>query len=361
MILITKRDLFLLYDLEYLKRYGIISTSGYPDKFEFSIDKGTTTMDNLPPLRSLQIFDVLGRSNGVAETARKLNISAGAVSQQIKILELALGLSLTIKDGKHIRLTQAGEQYHIKCAKAFESMRIAQIELDDSLHNNPIKISALPSLMSKWLMPAAFQLQQQQSDINLYLAGEHAEPSEEGIEIDFRLTYSERTLHAKHSAPLFTDIVIPVCSPSLLNRTPKIERPQDILNYPLLSVDWLPKFISPPSWRDWINHYTESTIAVKDKHLVCSLSSMTIEAAIQGQGVALAQYSMIQSDLKTARLICPFYLPLPLPSAYYLTWQKRSFEKPHSASVYQWLLQQGERQQKEIEKVCQQASRYPTV
>ena len=87
-------------------------------------------MDTLPPLRALQVFDTLGRSQGVVETARRLGVSPGAVSQQIKQLEDAVGIRLLAKEGKRLRLTEAGRIYHASCAQAFESLRLARAELE---------------------------------------------------------------------------------------------------------------------------------------------------------------------------------------------------------------------------------------
>ena len=103
-------------------------------------------MNSLPSLRALQVFEAVGRFGGIVEAARRLGISAGAVSQQMKLLEDTLGLSLTHKVGKRIRLTVAGQRYHESCAAAFESLRIAQTEVERSKHASNLRISALPSM-----------------------------------------------------------------------------------------------------------------------------------------------------------------------------------------------------------------------
>src|SRR3546814_12920157 len=89
-------------------------------------------MDSLPPLRALQICEAVGNSNHLAEAARRLHITPGAISQQIKLLEEALGADLTFKDGKRLKLTTAGQRFHESCSHAFELLREAQAELDRS-------------------------------------------------------------------------------------------------------------------------------------------------------------------------------------------------------------------------------------
>ena len=114
-------------------------------------------MDTLPPLRALQVFDTLGRCGGVVETARRLGVSPGAVSQQIKILEDSLGMRLLAKEGKRLRLTPAGVRYHETCAAAFESLRVAGAEIERVRNRRSLSVSALPSLLSKWLAPRIYE------------------------------------------------------------------------------------------------------------------------------------------------------------------------------------------------------------
>ena len=297
-------------------------------------------MDNLPSLRALQVFDAVGRFGGIVEAARRLGISAGAVSQQMKLLEDSLGLSLTFKVGKRIRLTAAGQRYHDSCAAAFESLRIAQVEVERTKNASNLRISALPSLFSDWLAPLIYAWQSEHPDLNLFLDGSHTEPASDGYEIDFRVTYGHYAL-TENAVELFRDCVVPVCSPKLLRGDAPLRSPADLLNYPLLSIDWLPKFASPPSWRDWFDAQHVNHSQLRDGYRVYSLSSMAIQAAVSGQGVVLAQCSMIANSLADGRLIMPFAQGLPLPSPYFLVGAKDAFDKAHCRDFHRWLVSRG--------------------
>lgn len=297
-------------------------------------------MDNLPSLRALQVFDAVGRFGGIVEAARRLGISAGAVSQQMKLLEDSLGLSLTFKVGKRIRLTAAGQRYHDSCAAAFESLRIAQVEVERTKNASNLRISALPSLFSDWLAPLIYAWQSEHPDLNLFLDGSHTEPASDGYEIDFRVTYGHYAL-TENAVELFRDCVVPVCSPKLLRGDAPLHSPADLLNYPLLSIDWLPKFASPPSWRDWFDAQHVDHSQLRDGYRVYSLSSMAIQAAVSGQGVVLAQCSMIANSLADGRLIMPFARGLPLPSPYFLVGAKDAFDKAHCRDFHRWLVSRG--------------------
>lgn len=301
-------------------------------------------MDTLPPLRALQVFDTLGRCQGVVETARRLGVSPGAVSQQIKQLEDAVGMRLLAKEGKRLRFTEAGRIYHASCAQAFESLRLARAELERGKLTRSLCISALPSVLSKWLAPRIYTWRRDHPEIDIFLDGTHSEPSHDGNHIDFRITYGERIDQSRTRAELFHDKVVPVCSPAL-TRGRVLAHPRDILEYPLLSIDWLPKFSSPPSWRDWCAVNDVDDDGVRNTQLVFSLSSLAIQAAIDGEGFVLAQTSMIAADVAAGRLVIPFPAGVALLSPYFVTWQASAFDHPHCRAFHRWILTQGREQQ----------------
>ena len=123
-----------------------------------------------------------------------------------------------------------------------------------------------------------------------------------------------------------------------------LNNPQDLLAYPLLSIDWLPKFASPPSWRDWFKAQQVDCEGLRDGYRVYSLSAMAIHAAQAGQGVVLAQYSMVADALAQGRLVMPFPYGLPLPSAYFLVGAKGAFDNAHCRDFHRWMVARGREQ-----------------
>ncbi|WP_345817520.1 LysR substrate-binding domain-containing protein (plasmid) [Paraburkholderia sp. PREW-6R] len=307
-----------------------------------------------PPLRALQVFEALGRCNGVAETARRLGISPGAVSQQLKLLEDTLGMHLTEKDGKRLRQTAIGRQYHERCATAFESLRVAHADIQRAKNARNLSLSALPSLLSKWLAPRVLEWQNRRPQLSVYLDGTHTEPSPEGLEIDFRISYGERIANVENSVELFRDSVVPVCSPRLIAGDAPLSTAAEILRYPLISVDWRPKFASPPSWREW---FEANGVVFGDRdridasRCVFSLSSVAIQAAIDGHGFALAQSSMIRDDVAAGRLVMPFASGILLPWPYFLTWRPTAFDRADCRAFHRWLVTCGKKQQQENDRM----------
>ncbi|MFC7519035.1 LysR substrate-binding domain-containing protein [Herbaspirillum sp. GCM10030257] len=310
-------------------------------------------MSRLPPLRSIQVFETLGRCSSMTEAARRLNISPGAVSQQIKILEDTLGLTLLIRQGASLELTAAGKHFYESCAGAFESLRVAQDEISRVKDENSLTISALPSLMTNWLSPLVYTWQQDHPGLNVYLDGAYPEPLPNMYDVDFRITYGDMVAEGDNAMLLYSDCVVPACSPKLLKGRKTVRRPDDILLYPLLSVDWAPKFALPPSWSDWFVAHGVESFNINERYRVFSLSSMAVESAVRGHGFVLAQYSMIAEQLASGELLMPIHAPLALPTPYYLKWSKSAFDKGQCRHFHRWIVAKGREQSSATERLLQ--------
>jgi len=301
-------------------------------------------MSRLPPLRALQIFETVGHCGGISQAAKRLNLSVGAVSQQMKLLDEALGMSLTVKDGQRLRLNAIGQRFHARCSTAFEELRAAVAEVERSKNPNNLYVSGLPSLMNKWLGPLIYEWQHEHDDLDIYLDGTLADTSEEE-NADFRIGYGEPVQYAERSVVLFHDCVVPACSPALLGHSGTVGQAADLLQYPLIRVDSRPKFDSPPSWVEWFGlegEVVEQTIAVRRSF---SSASMAIQAAIDQQGIVLAQYSMIARDIAEGRLIIPWPRAMALPSPYYLSWHPNTLQKAQCRAFQRWLIGRGKAQE----------------
>lgn len=310
-------------------------------------------MSLLPPLRALEVFEAVGLCGGISQAAKRLGISAGAVSQQMKVLEEAVGLSLTVKEGQRLRLNTAGQRFHEGCRQAFEGLRAAAAELERSKNANNLYVSALPSLLSKWLAPLVAGWQEKYPELSVYLDGTHTEPSQaEAVGADFRLSYGEGILDDQHTIELFRDCVIPACSPGLLPSPLAPGETGKLLDYPVITIDWRPYSDSPPSWRDWFaeNGVLDAPIG---NSRIFSLSAMAIQAAIEGQGLVLAQYSMIRKDIEEGRLVIPVMRAMPMPASYYLSWNPDHFHRAQCRAFQRWLIARGRDQQRITDELLQ--------
>lgn len=293
-------------------------------------------MVKLPPLRALQAFEAFGRLGSVTDAAAELGVTPGAVSQQLRKAEEALDLHLLERRGKSIELTAWGRHYHGQIAQGFDKLRSAQDDLFRLRAKSGLVLSCLPSLANKWVGPRLVDWQLSHPDANVRLLGTGSEPDLGDGAIDFRISYGNRIRAFDHYVVLFTDWVVPACSPAFLARHP-LGSALDILDLPLLGIEWDADHKAAPNWSDWAQ-----SIGAKPRgphgELTFSLSSSAIDAAMNGRGFVLAQLSMIADDLDAGRLVVPFDRRLKLSEPYFLAWDRSALAKPFGPDLRTWIV-----------------------
>ncbi|RUY33306.1 LysR substrate-binding domain-containing protein, partial [Mesorhizobium sp. M7A.F.Ca.CA.002.07.1.1] len=180
-----------------------------------------------------------------------------------------------------------GRVYHAAVAVGFEHIRDAQDLIEQARSADTLTISCLPSLASKWIGPQLLDWQVDHPGATVRLVGAETEPRLGAEQVDFRISYGTKYRDFEHYTELFTDWVVPACSPTLLAKHP-VGKPADILDLPLLSIEWARDHRSPPTWAEWaasigaVHRRTSGEVAF-------SLSSAAIDAAANGRGFVLAQ------------------------------------------------------------------------
>ncbi|MBS0367064.1 MAG: LysR family transcriptional regulator [Proteobacteria bacterium] len=290
-------------------------------------------MTGLPPLRAIQVFEALGRTGSVTAAAAELGVSPGAVTHQIHSLERYLGFRLVQRHGRGIALTHLGTLYLPQVGSALELLRKAGTNLELARRSNHLRISALPSLAIKWLGPLLFEWKSLHSQANIVLDG--ADPDDDGA-YDFRISYGNRRRLHQRAAHLFTDFLIPVASRSLIGPQASPLSARELLDFPLLWVDWGAEFAAVPTWRNWF-----ASAGLPDADVRCdltfSLSSSAIDAAVEGRGLVLGQNSMIAGALAAGNLVRLSDHWLSLPEDYFIAWNSSALDKPMGAAFHTWL------------------------
>lgn len=286
-------------------------------------------------MRAIQAFEAFGRLGSATAAAAELGVTVGAISQQLRKAEAEIGLRLVERKGKSIVLTARGRHYHDDVKAAFDLLREAQGRIERTQTEAILTISCLPSLASKWIGAQLFDWQSAHPTATVRLVGDDAEPRFGSDEVDFRLSYGDLITRFDHRTELFTDWVVPACSPELLARL-KPEVPADILDAPLLGIEWDRAQGAAPGWGDWAAHIGVSRRKAMGE-VAFSMSSAAIDAAINGRGFVLAQLSMAAEDIGCGRLVVPFDIRLKLSQPYSLAWDPAALEKPFGAELRSWI------------------------
>lgn len=297
----------------------------------------------LPPLRAIQAFESVARLGTVSAAADELGVTPGAVSQQLRNVETAIGLRLVERKGRRVALTELGKQYQRGIANTFEELKKAQAALYQSHRKAGFVVSCLPSLASKWMGPLMLDWRAKNPEANIRLVGSETEPRLEDGEADFRITYGHGIRDYEQYARMFTDWAVPACSPSFLAAHP-VRAPGDMVKLPLIDIEWSPDQQPSLNWRDWAA-LIGAELPQRSAEMTFSLSSAAIEAAMNSRGFVLAQMSMISDDLANGRLVVPFDLRLQMPEAYYLAWNRSALEKPFGAPFRAFVLSISKRQE----------------
>ena len=125
---------------------------------------------NLPPLNALRAFEATARLNSVSQAAQLLHVTHGAVSRQLKVLEEHLGVSLFVKDGRGLKLTDAGVRLRDASSEAFERLRDVCAELTQRGADAPFVLGCSGSLLARWFIPRLGRLNADLPDLRLHLS-----------------------------------------------------------------------------------------------------------------------------------------------------------------------------------------------
>ncbi|MFW0890178.1 UNVERIFIED_CONTAM: LysR family transcriptional regulator [Pseudomonas sp. JL1] len=257
---------------------------------------------DLPPLNALRAFEATARLNSVSQAAEQLHVTHGAVSRQLKVLEEHLGVSLFIKEGRGLKLTDAGMRLRDASAEAFERLRTVCAQLTQSTADAPFVLGCSGSLLARWFIPRLGRLNADLPDLRLHLsAGEgDLDPRRPGL--DALLVFAEPPWPADMQVyELVSERIGPVMSPhyagfARLQNAP----PSAILGEALLHTT-----SRPQAWPTWARQNTLEPKALKFgqgfEHLYYLL-----EAAVAGLGVAIAPEPLVAEDARAGRLVAPW-------------------------------------------------------
>jgi len=290
-----------------------------------------------PSLDGLRAFEVAARHLSFTAAAEELFVTQGAVSQRIRALELELGFPLFDRHVRGLALTPRGERLAHGIRLGVGQIAETLAALDDEESAAPLVLSVLPSFAGRWLIPRLGRLTTREPDIHVQVLADRrrADLSDRRIHAAIRFGASPPPDLAATS--LMGDTIVPVWAPALLARYGRVTRVSDLARLPILHDTSVEGDPSGTDWASWLNH-----IGAVDVRLPAgqrfSEPDLTLEAAVNGLGIALARASLIGADLAARRLV---QLAMPVvPSAYryYLLCLPDMQDDPRLARFRRWLL-----------------------
>lgn len=292
-------------------------------------------MRDLPPTSTLRAFEVATRHATFTSASEELHVTQSAVSHQLKHLEELWGLQL-FQRGKSLSLTPAGAALAPIVREFFMNLEATLADLREQKGRVRLKVSTTYSFALKWLLPRLPSLAQRHPEILVTLDSSDKIINFSSAEADVAIRLGNGNYPALYSEFLFREQIFPVASPDLLKRFGRPHTPAELLRYPLLMRDGADLV---PKWEVWFQH-VGLTIAPLKESVRFADTNMTIEAALLGQGIALARSGHVESELSDGSLVRLFDVPFPSPVAYYFVCPKGIESQPHIVSFRDWLMQE---------------------
>ena len=287
----------------------------------------------LPSLNGLRAFEAAARHLSFTLAAAELNVTQTAISHQIRRLEQELGTKLFIRQNRALALTPAAHEYLPGIRAAFNDLRLATDRLLRRDNDHVLTVSTLASLAAKWLLPRLSAFQEAHPGIDVHITTSINLVDFKSGDVDAAIRYGRGQWPGLRADWLMADELFPVCSPALLAGKKPLRRPEDLADHVLLHNS----AGNNDDWRLWLTAAGLPTNLSKQPGITFDLVYMTVQAAIDGMGVAVGRTSYVEADIAKGRLVVPFNIALPADAGFYLVSPETTADTPKLSAFRQWL------------------------
>ncbi|HYX01923.1 MAG TPA: transcriptional regulator GcvA [Reyranella sp.] len=300
----------------------------------------TTPHRRLPPLNAVRAFEAAARLGGFNAAGAELNVSANAVGRLVKLLEDWLGVPLFRRLPRGVVVTEAGGRYLAGVGTLLDQLAHATADVRRLETSRMLKVSALPSLVSRWLIPRLGRLTERHPELDVRVVATSAPTDFAREEIDVAIRVGRGGYEGARSVLLMHSDIFPVCSPALLSSGPRLMEPADLARHSLLHDNCAGSASLPEriTWPRWLAAAGVTNVDA-ERGLHFSFSHMALQAAAEGQGVALVSSALIGDDLATGRLVRPFGdLAVRSPYSFFIVCPEATADREKVVQFRDWAL-----------------------
>lgn len=289
----------------------------------------------LAHLNALRAFEAVARHLSFAKASVELGVTAGAISQQIKLIEDYYGVRLFLRQGRGISLTDDGASVLPELSAAFNFLARANARLQLHRSGGILRVTSPPTFSVKWLAPrlGLFSLAHPGIEVSVESTDRLVDLRREDDDIGIR--YGGGSWAGLRADHLFDEKLTPVCSPSYLAANP-ITSAEDLCEAQLIHDRTMESSgLDYPTWEKWFATCELTPPERGALHFSSSLAA--IQAAVDGHGVILGRSAVIDEELREGRLVAPIGRSISSGYAYYVVTVEQRLSEP-VAALRVWLL-----------------------
>ncbi len=304
----------------------------------------------LPPLNALRVFEAAARHLSFKDAANELSITQAAVSHQVKSLEEYLGVELFRRAGRGVQLTEAARAALPRLRDGFDALAAAVESIRERAAETDLQITAPPVFTARWLMPRLADFARREPLIDVRVVASSKMVDAGALDsaalvspLDLREGTSGVEIHlgsgdypGYRADRLFSVTTIAVAHPDLITS----EDPAELAHHTLLHDDAMDLVAHGNAWQKWLEAAGVENRVDGSRGPHFSSNILSLEAASQKLGVALALRPLVDADIASHRLVAPFKVELRPRSAYYLVCPEVIADRPPVAAFRKWLLAQ---------------------
>ncbi len=293
--------------------------------------------DTLPPLKALRAFVAAARHESFLEAGEELNVSPGAISRHVKILEGFLNSSLFLRRSNGVELTSAGQAYLEKTEPVLTALSEVTQSFLAEAEDHVLVISTLPIFAEKWLGPHLPAFKKLHPRIRLRI------DTHDGIDAEFQpdteaiIVYTDRPPENVHATHLFDESLVPVCGPAIRKALGENPLPRELLSQTRLrDTFW------PDDWTAWARAFGHDN-DMQPSELSFALYNLVIQSAKSNMGIAIGHTAMIRRELENRELFAIEEYAIPSPASYYLIAPRNRPESDNLATFRDWISDRSKR------------------
>jgi LysR family glycine cleavage system transcriptional activator len=291
-------------------------------------------MQKLPPLNSLRYFLVAAQSLSFKEAADKLYVTQAAISQHIKTLESHLGRKLFVRSNRQVQLSEDGRRLLPDVQQGFDALARGVTRLQEDPQPNILNISMMQSFAFRWVVPKLTSFQEAYPDVSVRLDPNNEIMPFEESNLDLAIRFGLGEYVGLESRFLMADKFCLVCHPALARED---MQPEEFAMLPMLEENSSDIRLA---WQHFFKLKGVDGEQYKRVLRVEDSSSMIVEAALAGQGMAMLRYSLIYEQLQRKQLVKLFDYEYPCEYGYYLVAPAHHFEQKKVQQFEQWIKQE---------------------